>query len=173
MKKIGKILLGILISIYLVVVIFLTVCLLNYNKFNVTELGSKTLLIMDQDLGEYKKGDLLIVYKNPNTEINSNDYVFFYDSTGTELVISYGKVVSREIVTDKEATITMDGNYKISSEYVIGKESTMKQYKGIGKYLSFLESRWGFLFVVILPIMLGFIYEIYQLIIELKGSKEE
>ena len=48
-----------------------------------------------------------------------------------------------------------------------------KVYNDIGFYLSIIESRWGFLFLVLVPCFLFFIYEIYALIVEIKYGAEE
>ena len=81
MKKVLKIIGIILGAIYCLIAITLTVCLLNYNDYNITELGDKTLIIVrDDDLEpNYQKGDLVIVKKNPNREIVAGDKIFFYD----------------------------------------------------------------------------------------------
>lgn len=51
--------------------IALTICLLNYNKFKITVLNDKSLIIVkDNELEPtYKKGDLIIVTKNPNKDV--------------------------------------------------------------------------------------------------------
>ena len=173
MKVVGKILLGIIGSIYLVIVVFLTACLLNYNDYNVTQFSRDTLIIIGKDaIGDYQEGDLVVVYRNLNKDINAGDYVFFYNTTSKENVISYAKVELAEQVTSTETTFTIEGGYKLSSEYIIGKDSTAKTYHKVGKVLSILESRWGFLMFVIFPVLLVFMYEIYAFIMELKESKK-
>ena len=67
----------------------------------------------------------------------------------------------------------MDGDYAVSSEYVIGTAKTSKSYSNLGTILGVLESRFGFLFMIIFPILVLFIYEIYAVIRELKSSKED
>ena len=48
-----------------------------------------------------------------------------------------------------------------------------KKYEKIGTFLSVVESKWGFLFIVLVPSFLIFIYEVYSLIIEIKYGKDE
>ena len=57
MKKVLKIIGIILISIYSIMAIALTICLLNYNKFKITVLNDKSLIIVkDNELEPtYKK----------------------------------------------------------------------------------------------------------------------
>ena len=57
-------------------------------------------------------------------------------------------------------------------EFVIGIANS--KMDGIGTYLSIIESKWGFLFIVLVPSFLIFVYQIYALIIEIKfGSEDE
>ena len=49
MKKVVKIFGLLIVAVYLVVAVFLTVCLLNYNKYHITELGKKSLIIVSDD----------------------------------------------------------------------------------------------------------------------------
>ena len=63
MKKVLKIIGGIFLAAYVVVAIVLTVLLLNYNKYNVTEINGNTFIIVkDEELKpSFQKGDLVIV----------------------------------------------------------------------------------------------------------------
>lgn len=175
MKKVLKII-GIFFgAIYCLIAITLTVCLLNYNDYNITELGDKSLIIVRDDELEpnYQKGDLVIVKKNLNREINIGDKIFFYNANEGQVTVNLGNVISKVNITKKETTFTMNGDYPISSEYVIGKTSTSKVYHKLGSILSTLESKFGFLFLIIFPILVLFIYEIYAVIKEIKSPDEE
>ena len=175
MKKVGKILLSILLVLYAVVAIFLTACLLNYNDYKITVFGEKSLIIVNDDTlkDRYKKGSLLVVDKSNEDKIQSGDDIIFYNTYNNQVSISIGEVISKEKVTDTETTYTVTGNYDISSEYLIGSTNDTKVYAVIGSILAILESRVGFLIFIILPITLAFLYEIYVLIKEIKNAKEE
>lgn len=174
MKKILKIIGIVLVVIYCIVAITLTVFLLNYNDYNITVLGDKTLIIVrDNELEpDYQEGDLVVVTKNKNKDIVAGDKIFFYESTSETVTVNLGNVISKENVTKKETTFTMNGEYSLSSEYVIGKTSTAKVYHNLGGILAFLESRMGFLFLIIFPILVLFIYEIFMVIKEIKSPNE-
>lgn len=174
MKKILKIIGIILGIVYCIISIALTVCLLNYNDYNITVLGDKTLIIVrDEELEpNYQKGDLVIVTKNANRDITIGDKIFFYDDTQDQITVNIGNVVNKENINKKESTYTMNGDYPLSSEYVIGKTETSKVYHKLGSVLAVLESRIGFLFLIIFPILILFIYEIYAVIKEIKSPNE-
>ncbi len=177
MKKFLKILGGILFIPYILIVIVVTICLLNYNKYGVTELGSRTLIIVkDEALNPTcQKGDLLIVEKKENDTIKKEDSIFFYeqDKESKTVIINLAKVLNTRKVTNKETTFTIEGNYEYSSEYVIGTTKDTKIYHNLGSILNILESRWVFLLVIILPILFIFLYELYEFILEVKRSLKE
>lgn len=168
-----KILSNILFIIYAVVAIFVTVCLLSYNDFKVTEFGDNSLVIVQDDelAPEYNKGDLLIVKRA--RKIKTGEKVFFYNTYNSRIEISLGAIVGTEEVTTTETTYALEGERKISSEYILGPESTVTKIEGAGTILGILESKWGFLFIIVLPALLTFIYQISVVASEIKEAKEE
>ena len=174
MKKFMKILLSIVIVIYAIVAMFLTACLLNYNDYKITVFGDKSLIIVNDDTlkDKYKKGSLLVVDKN-GEEIKKGDEIIFYNTYNNQVNISIAEVTAKEKITDTETTYTIKGDYDISSEYLIGSTKNVKAYGVIGSILGLLESRVGFLIFIILPITIAFMYEIYVLISEIKQAKKE
>ena len=61
---------------------------------------------------------------------------------------------------------------KVSGEYVIGKQDTAKVYHGLGTVLGILTSKWGFLFLIILPTLFAIVYEIMMIIELVKENKK-
>ena len=177
MKKFFKFLGSILLIPYIFVVVVVTICLLGYNDYNVTELGSYTLIPITNTALEpnYHKGDLVVVEKKSNDDVKVNDMAFFYDKDVDKntITINLGKVINSRKVNATETTYTMEGNVDFSSENVIGSQNNSKVYKYLGTILSVLESRWVFLLVIILPILFIFLYEIYAFVIEVKKSLKE
>ena len=43
----------------------------------------------------------------------------------------------------------------------------------VGTVLSVLESKWGFLFLIVLPALLAFFYQITVVVSDIKNSKED
>ncbi len=168
MKKIRKISFWTLVSLLVIVDVIVTIYLLNYNRYNVSQFGKYSVLTIEEQIGEFKKNDLLIVGKNANDDIKVGDYIFFYDIKSKDSIVSYGKVNSTYKVNEEETTYTMSNNFPLSSDFVIGKGETATVFSGVGLILLFLASRWGFLFTIILPVAVLFIYEIYLFILEIK-----
>ena len=166
MKAIGNFLLDIVIGVWLIVAIFVTVCLLSYNEFKVSTFGSTSLLIMDDDSMEptFKEGDLVIVKRNSDSKINVGDQVFYYNSSMDSNVWIYLDTVQEKTpITRDETSYTLAGK-TVSGEYVIGKAEGSKVMHHAGTFLGIFTSRWGFMFLVIFPTLFAIIYEIMMII---------
>ncbi len=175
MKKIGSFIWNIIVIAWLIVAIFVTVCLLSYNDYRVIKFGNSSLLIMDSDELEpdFHEGDLLIVKRNSNKMINVNDKVFYYNTAKDSNTLIYtGTVNGKREITKSETTFDVDGQ-KVSSEHVIGKFDTAKVFHNFGTILGVFTSKWGFMFLVIFPTLFAIIYEIIAIFDAIKESKRE
>lgn len=161
-----KIVVNFFICLYFIITILITYCLLSYNKYNIPEFDNHLMLILDEKMEKFDKGDLLIIDKSKN--FDTGDDVFYYDTYSTPVEVKLGKISKTEIVNDKESSIVIDDDIVLSSDNILGKKSTVKSYHLIGTILSILTSRWGYLFIIVLPMLLAFIYEIYEIVKEIK-----
>lgn len=161
---------SILIAIWIVVAIFTTVCLLSINKYHVSEFGKYSLFTVDSDIlePEVKEGALLITKKTNHKHINSGDHIFYYDSESSEAIVNLGTVVKKEEVTSTEATLTLQNDNKLSMTYVLGKEDSAISIPVLGTLLSIIESKWGYMFLVIFPTILITVYEVFAVASEVK-----
>ena len=148
--------------------------MLSYNDYKVTEFGNTTILpVIDENLEpEYSVGDLLILKKNIS-DISIGDTIFFYRSTFGTTVVNFAKVTNIEIVTTEESTITVEGDYMFSSQYLIGKASTATIVPLVGHVISLLESKYGFLFLGVLPSLIIFLYTGYTLFLEVRVDEDD
>ena len=162
-----------LFGIYAIIAIFVTICLLSYNQYKITEFGDYSLIIINNNSlqPEFNSGDLAII--NGKENINVGDEIFFYNTDSEDIEISLAKVTNIEKVDKEEVTYTLTGDYKISSDYVIGNINGSAKMPVVGNVLGFLESRWGFLLLIVFPSLLAFIYQITVVYSEIKEIKEE
>lgn len=161
---------NLVVIVYVIVAITVTLCLLNYNEYNVTVFGNNSLiLITDDSLSpDYVEGDLVIAKKEKLDEIAEGDKIFFYNENDIKL----GEVKQINKYEGMSSTFILDGNHQIVEDEVIGSEESVKVYHNLGKILSILESKWGFLFLIIFPSVLAFLHEIFQVVVEL-GNKDD
>lgn len=174
MNKIITILKTTLILVWLVIAIFVTVCLLSYNDFKVSTFGKYSLIIMDSDEyePEYMEGDLLVVKRNSDAKINVGDTVFYYNtSKDSDVTVYTDQVQAKNEITRSETTYTLNDT-KVSGDYVIGTKQSTKKYHKLGAILNVLKSKWGYMFFVIFPTLFATIYELI-LIIEMSRSNKK
>jgi hypothetical protein len=175
MEVVKKIIINGIIILWSIVAIFVTICLLSYNEYKVTTFGKNALLIIDSDElePEIHEGDLLIVKRNSDNQINVGDKVFYYNSAMDSKVLVYNDVVlEKQAVTRDETTYVFDSG-KVSGEDIIGKASTSKVYHKLGSILQIFTSKWGFMLLVILPTLFAIIYEIMMIFETVHTSKEQ
>ncbi|MBQ6323900.1 MAG: hypothetical protein IJI22_03605 [Bacilli bacterium] len=174
MKKVLRFIWSFVEVIIIIYAIILTSFILSRNKYGYTQFGDYTFynvsLIGETNIDNVKKGDLLIV-KNSN-DINKGDLIYYYAVFDENYLIKSDVVldVKKEDLT---ALYTVDdgSNLTVSSNKVLGKYSSV--YPKWGSVLTVLESRIGFLFLVLLPIIIVFIYQIYEFVIILRYEKVE
>lgn len=161
------------VIVYAAIAIFTTICLLSYNEHKVTELGDYSLVIVDtRDLEpNYNKGDLIITDKSYKIEVG--DEVFFYNTYNPNVEISIAKVTEKQGTSEADATYTVEGNKTIKAENVLGPTEKVKKIGKLGAILGILESKWGFLVLIVFPSLIAFLYEITELFSELKDKKRK
>ena len=165
MKVVLKFIIGIVVCIYLVVVVFATGFLLNKNDYGVSKFLGKYLIVIDDDSlsPDYKSHSLLVMDPVSNEDVEIGDKIFYYDTYSTKHQIKYTKVTRKEKVNEDEVTYTLRDNTLVSGQYVLGSEKTVMSQSFLGKLLYILQSKWGFLLIVVFPLFLAFIYEIYAI----------
>ena len=173
MKNVKNVLFDVVVGVWFIVAVFVTICLLSYNEFKVTTFGKYSFIIMDSDELEpdYKEGDLLIVKRNSDNKIAKGDDVFYYNAKmDSSILIFNDKVEDKEETSRSDTTYTLD-NRRVSGEYIIGKKDTTKSYHNLGTALGLLTSKWGFMFLVILPTLFAIIYEVMMIFESFKKKR--
>lgn len=172
MKKVLRFILSIVEFFVILFVILMTAVLLCKNKYGYTQFGKYTIspidLVAERGIEDAKEGDLLIV-RNSN-DIKVGDVIYYYVVYNESYIIQSDPVL--KIDSDDYSsvyTINHNGEITVASSRVLGKERQI--YPGIGSVLSVLESRLGFLFLVLLPILVIFIYQVYELIVLFRYEK--
>ena len=154
--------------VIIVYVVFITSCILCRNKYGFTQFGDYTLASINEVTVNYldnsKEGNLLVV--KDSGVINKGDLIYYYAPIEEEYVIRSGVVTDAVKGETSLYTLNDEDKTSVSSARVLGKYAN--QYEKYGAILELLESRIGFLFLVLLPIMIVFIYQIYEFVIVLK-----
>lgn len=174
MKKVGKIILKFVEFLIILYVVIISTVLLCRNKYGYTQFGDKTIVTMGQKdtkyLEEFDKKDLIVLKSVEFDETKVGEEVYYYAIENEKYVIKKGKISDKSgEASDAIYTIEQSETKEISNDKVLGKLD--KVYSNLGQILFFLSSRIGFLIFVLLPILVLFIYEIYDFIMEIKYEK--
>ena len=175
MKVVLNILKWLVISIWVVIAIVTTILLISYNDYSVSELGSKSIFIVDSERLEpdFKKHNIIITNKVAENIYKEGDMVFFYVPNARDTVyINYDKIVRIEEASHAEDTYYFT-DAEASYGNLMGRANDVKVIRGWGLMLSIFESRWGFMFLIIFPTIFAFVYEIYAIIEEVKNVKND
>ena len=178
LKFIKGVLINVLGLVFFVFALGMTVLLLSYNDYGLSEFGNKTLILMTDNIysENYEKGDLVVVEKRGFSRtagytdvIEQGDEIFAIrvDAFGN----AYVEVGIVGKIYEDEQAIAFENGSTFGLKFVLGE--AVDAYPNVGGLLSLVESKWGFLFLVLVPCFLIFLYEIYSLIIEVKYGKEE
>ena len=171
LQKIKNFIVGVIGCIFFAFAISVTILLLNFNKYGLTQFGSTTLVMISDYITSdtFKKGDLVLVKSGKLTDLELGEEIFVYRIvSNNKVLVEVGKVGQ---IYPEEDNVAFENGDIFSKEFVIG--TADKVYNKVGTYLSIIESKWGFLFIVLVPCLLIFIYEIYALIVEIKYGADE
>lgn len=172
LKAIKNIIIGIVGAAFLIFTLFISILLLNYNEYGVTQFGDTSVIIIRDEISSnnYKKGDLVLVKAKKPQEIKVGDEMFaYYIDYNNKPLIDLGIVGT---VAEDGTGFAFENGSAYSMKFSIG-EAT-KVFHKVGTYLSIIQSKWGFLFMILVPCFLIFVYGIYALIVEIKyGNLEE
>ena len=170
MKSGFRVFLDVIELIIVIYVVFITSCILFKNRYGFTQFGDYTFIPVVSDNEKYikdvDKGDLLIAKKID--KVSLNDSIYFYTSENRNYIVREGKVTKVPLndgdtlydITVEKLDKSIDTT--VSGSKVVGTKAFL--FPLLGSILTFLESDTGFLLCVLLPIILVFLYQIYEYI---------
>lgn len=173
MKKFGRLVWSIFEVIIIVYVIAITAFILCRNKYGYTQFGDYTFdnvsLIDERNITTAKKGDLLVI-KNSN-DFKVGDVIYYYAAYNENYIVRSDVIlkIDDDGYTSLFTIKRGDDEITVVDTRIIGKYTST--YKGLGAFLDVVESRVGFLFLVLLPIMIVFIYQVYEFVMIIRYER--
>lgn len=167
---------AILFVIYSIIAITVTVLLLSFNDYNISEIGDYTVYIVKDDSlePEYKQGSILLIETTSDKHVNVGDELFLYKVLSSNEYEVVTRTLTQKTQQGNHIVYSVSGGENYDSSYFIGKASEVTVIEGPwGTILSILESKWGYLFCIVIVSLLLFLQEVFELIIEIKygGTK--
>ncbi|MBR3720696.1 MAG: hypothetical protein IKN09_03035 [Clostridia bacterium] len=162
-----------LIILYVIIAIISTILLLSFNKYKVSVFGDYSIVIVDSNELEpsFSKGDLVIVKSSSIYKVGEN--VFFYNIVDRKVQVTLANISKVEEVTDGMSGYEIPGGSLISHEEVIGSTLNVKVFHHIGSLVRFIESKYGYLVLIVIPSGAALLYEIYNFVVIRKEELEE
>ena len=159
---------NLIIIIYIVFAIVVTMSLLTYNEYKISVIGDKSLIVIDSDdTFKYKKGDLVIVGREGYENAEKGDILFFYQNRGVKVA----EIQKKDDFGESGVIYTIEGNFQVDQEDIIGTSNNEKVISKVGTILKILQSKWGFLFLIVFPSLIAFLKQLYEFILEISNKK--
>lgn len=167
---------AILFVLYAIIAITVTVLLLSFNEYNCSKIGGYTVYIVGDDAlePEYKQGSVLLIKETSDKHVKENDKIFLYKVINSQEFEVVEKTLVEKTQQGRHIIYKVEDEAAYDTSYFIGKSSdTIVLGAPFGFILSILESKWGYLFCIVIVSLLLFLQEVFDLIIELKygGTK--
>lgn len=162
-----------LIILYVIIAIITTILLLSFNKYRVSVFGDYSIVIVDNNELEpsFSKGDMVIVKSSSLYKLGES--IFFYNIVERKVEVTLANIEKVEEVTDGMSAYEIPGGSLVSHDEVIGSTNNVKVFHHIGTFVKAIESKYGYLLLIVIPSGAALLYEIYNLVVVRKEEIEE
>ena len=172
LKRTGTIVISVVLwIIILIAALYAFTTIATRDNQNVSNLFGYTPLVVKSDsmAPTFETGDLIVIKKCDPQTLKEGDIICFHTIINNEYALNTHRIKSIEAVGDARSYTTIgDNNNGIADQHVISDGDIVGKYvtsiPKIGKVMDFLSGSTGFLIVIVLPMLLFFIYQVYHLI---------
>ena len=172
LKKTGTIVISVLLwVIILVAALYAFTTMATGDNQNVSSILGYTPLVVKSDsmAPTFSAGDLIFIKKCDTATLKEGDIICFHTIIDNEYALNTHRIQKIETVGNTRSYTTLgDNNNGITDTHIISDGDIVGKYVGdvpkAGKVMDFLSSSIGFLVVIVLPMLLFFIYQVYNLI---------
>lgn len=179
-KRTAEILISaVLWAVILLAALFAFTTLATKDSNKVASLAGYTPLTVESDsmAPTFRTGDLIIIRKCDTNKLVEGDIVTFHTIINNEYALNTHRIAEIYTANGAHSYVTKGDNNLMADTHLIADGDIVGRYvgrlPGFGKVLSFLSSSIGFLLVIVLPLLVFFVYQVYHLItvsIELKKA---
>ena len=179
-KRVAGVLLSILLwAVILLPALFAFTTLATRDTTKVASLAGFTPMSVQSDSMSptFNKGDLILVRKCDTDSLKTGDIVTFHTIINNEYALNTHRISEIYTQNGAHSYVTKGDNNSIADTHLISDGDIVGRYvgrlPGFGYVVDFLSGSTGFLLVIVLPLLVFFIYQVYHLItvaIELKKA---
>ncbi|MBO7339580.1 MAG: signal peptidase I [Lachnospiraceae bacterium] len=174
MKTVKKVV-GVLLSVFLWAIILITALftfttLATRDERSVSRfLGYTPLIVKSQSMAPtFNEGDLIIIKQYDPAKLKVGDIITFHTIINNEFALNTHRIDRIDEKGGSRSYVTKGDNNAIADTHMIADGDIVGKYVGklsaVGRLMAFLSSSTGFLLVIVLPMLLFFIYQVYHLV---------
>lgn len=170
-KKVATVLASVILwAVILLAALFTFTTLATRDVNNVSNLlGYTPLSVQTESMSPtFEAGDLIIIKKVDPSTLREGDIITFHTIIMNQYALNTHRI--NEIRDDNgyRTYVTKGDNNQASDTHIIADGDIVGRYvtriAGFGRVMDFLSSSAGFLIVIVLPMLIFFIYQVYHLI---------
>ena len=157
--------------IILVAALFSFTTLATKDDGSVSSLAGFTPLTVQSESMEptFGENDLIIIQQCDPSTLKEGDIVTFHTIIDNQYALNTHRIVSINQVNGLNSYTTKGDNNDLADQHVIADGDIVGKYAFkipyLGAVMDVLSSTWGFLIIIVLPMLLFFIYQVYHLVI--------
>ncbi len=157
--------------IILVAALFAFTTLATKDDGSVSNLAGFTPLTVQSESMEptFGENDLIIIQQCDPSTLKEGDIVTFHTIIDNQYALNTHRIVSISQVNGLNSYTTKGDNNDLADQHVIADGDIVGKYAFkipyLGAVMDVLSSTWGFLIIIVLPMLLFFIYQVYHLVI--------
>lgn len=171
-KKAGTIVISVLLWIViLIAALYAFTTMATRDNQNVSSLlGYTPLVVKTNSMSPtFDAGDLIFIKKCDPDTLKEGDIICFHTIIDNEYALNTHRIEKIDESNGVRSYTTMgDNNNGIADRHIVSNGDIVGKYTGhlkkAGKVMDFLSSSTGFLIVIVIPMLLFFIYQVYNLI---------
>lgn len=156
--------------IILISALFAFTTLATQDQNNVANIAGFTPLSVESDsmVPTFKSGDLIIIKKCDTSTLKEGDIITFHTIIENQYALNTHRI--EQIIENNgfRSYVTKGDNNAFSDTHIIADGDIVGKYVtqlgGFGKIMDFLSSSTGFLLIIVLPMLIFFVYQVYHLV---------
>ena len=172
MKKAGKVIVSVLLwVVILVAALYAFTTMATRDNQNVSRLLGYTPLVVQSDSMSptFEKDDMIFIRKCDPADLKEGDIICFHTLIDNQYALNTHRIEKiEESMGDARSYTTRGDNNQAADQHIISDGDIVGIYVGhlpkLGKVMNFLSGSVGFLVVIVIPMLLFFIYQVYNLI---------
>lgn len=170
-KKVGVVLVSIVLwGVILLAALYAFTTLATQDDSNVTNIAGYTPMVVQTNsmAPEFYAGDLIFIKKCDTSKLEEGDIVTFHTIIDNQYALNTHRIESITEENSVRSYTTKGDNNDMSDTHLISDGDIVGKYIGhipkLGKVMDFLSGSVGFMIVIVLPMLIFFIYQVYHLI---------